>query len=167
MSREKLTRAFLWLSILGWAIALGAKLYDLAVLAGAWSAAPPASFDLLPYGKRWPVDPGDFFQPLSVVMTIGILGTVIAGWKTPWNYRGWLVVPLLAFLIAWAVTPTIFWPMISELWGIHTGRLARTDAEAIQLAHRWIVSDSLRVVLMLAGFLSYVRAMSVPFPRQE
>ena len=89
MSREKLTRGFLWFSIIGWAVALGGKLYDLVVVAGAWSASPPASFDLLPYGKRWPVDPGDFFQPLSVIMVIGILGAVIAGWKTPWNYRVW------------------------------------------------------------------------------
>jgi len=166
MSREKLTRGFLWFSILGWAVALGGKLYDLVVVAGAWSASPPASFDLLPYGKRWPVDPGDFFQPLSVIMAIGILGTVIAGWKTPWNYRVWLVVPLAVFGIAWAVTPTIFWPMIGELWGIHTGKLVRTDAEAIQLAHRWIVADSWRVVLMLAGFLSYIRAIGEPYPRQ-
>ena len=167
MSREKLTRGFLWFSILGWAIGLGAKLFDLIVLAGAWSASPPASFDLLPYGQRWPVDPGNFFQPLSAIMVIGIVGSVIAGWKTPWNYRVLLVVPLIAFTIVWAVTPTIFWPMIGELWGIHKGRLVRTDAQAIQLAHRWIVSDSLRLLVILVGFLSYVRAISVPYPRRK
>ena len=167
MSREKLTREFLWFSVLGWAVALGAKLYDLVVLAGAWSASPPASFDLLPYGHRWPVDPGNFFQPLSVVMVIGILGTVIAGWKTPWNYRVWLVVPVIAFILVWAFTPTVFWPMISELWGIHTGKLVRTDAQAVQLAHRWIVYDSLRIVAILVGFLSYVRAISEPYPRKR
>ena len=167
MSRERWTRGFLWVSILGFAVGLGAKLFDLVVLAGAWSASPPASFDLLPYGRRWPVDPGNFFQPLSAIMLIGILGTVIAGWKTPWRYKVWLVVPLIAFVIVWIFTPTVFWPMISELWGIHTGRLLRSDAQAIQLAHRWIVSDSLRTVVIALGFLSSIRAISVPYPQKS
>ena len=63
MSSERLTRLFLWLSIFGWGVGLGAKLFDLIVLAGAWSAAPPASLSLLPYGPRYPLNPGDFFQP--------------------------------------------------------------------------------------------------------
>ena len=167
MSREKWTRGFLWISIAVLAVGVGAKLYDLIVLAGAWSASPPASFDLLPYGRRWPVNPGNFFQPLGVMSLIAILGSVIAGWKTPWRYRAWLVVPLITFVVVWIFTPTVFWPMISELWGIHTGRLVRTDAQAIQLAHRWIVSDSLRTVVGAVGFLSSVRAISVPYPQQK
>lgn len=165
MSRERLVRAFLWLSVLGWAIGLGAKLYDLLVLASAWSAAPPASFELLPYGRRWPVDPGAFFQPLSAVMAIGVAGAVLAGWRTPWSYRIWLVAPLMAFVIVWIATPTVFWPMIDELWGIRSGKLARTDAQALELARRWLAWDAGRVVVILAGFLAVVRAISLPYPR--
>jgi len=51
--RLRLLRLFLWISVLGWGIGLGAKLFDLLVLAGAWSAAPPASLAFLPYGSHW------------------------------------------------------------------------------------------------------------------
>jgi hypothetical protein len=64
----KALRIFLWIVVLGWAIALGAKLFDLVVVAGAWSASPPTSFALLPCGKRYPIDSADFFIPLSVIL---------------------------------------------------------------------------------------------------
>jgi len=38
------------------------------------------------------------------------------------------------FLIIWAVTPTVFWPMIHELYGAATGKMVRSDAELIALA---------------------------------
>jgi hypothetical protein len=53
-----LLRAFLWLSVLAWGIGVGAKLYDLIVVAGAWSASPPESLSLMPYGAHYPVMPG-------------------------------------------------------------------------------------------------------------
>ena len=56
-------KGFLWFSVLCWGIGLGAKLFDLIVVAAAWGAAPPASLALMPYGPRYPINPGDFFQP--------------------------------------------------------------------------------------------------------
>src|SRR6266404_8585784 len=93
--RLRLMGIFLWMSVLGWGVGLGAKLFDLLVVAGAWSAAPPGSFALLPYGPRFPVNPGDFFQPLSLPLLAGILGALICGWKTPFEYRVWLLIPLV------------------------------------------------------------------------
>src|SRR5438094_9268436 len=95
--RLRLMRIFLWISVLGWGIGLGAKLFDLLVVAGAWSAAPPASFALLPYGPHFPINPGDFFQPLSGVMVLGILGALISGWKAPLWLRLWLWLPVSCF----------------------------------------------------------------------
>ena len=160
--RLRLMRIFLWISVLGWGIGLGAKLFDLLILAGAWSANPPASFALLPYGPRFPMNPGDFFQPLSVPMLVGILGALICGWKTPFEYRVWLWLPVIMFLVIWVLTPTIFWPMIRELYGTATGKIVRSDAEAIQLAHCWIIWDWWRVAMIAVGFVSSVRAISLP-----
>ena len=47
MSRAQLTRGFLWFSVLGWGIGLGAKLFDLIVVARAWGDAPPTSLTLM------------------------------------------------------------------------------------------------------------------------
>ena len=167
MSRERLTRGFLWFSVFGWAIGLGAKLFDLIVVAGAWGAAPPASLALMPYGPHYPLNPGDFFQPLSALMVVGILGALISGWKTPLEYRIWLWLPVIAFVIIWIFTPTVFWPMIRELYGAGSGKIVKSDAELILLVRRWMIWDWLRVALIALGFLASVRALSTPFPRRD
>jgi hypothetical protein len=167
MSREQLTTGFLWVSIIGWGIGLGAKLFDLIIVAGAWGAAPPASLALMPYGPHYPLNPGDFFQPLSALMVVGVLGTLISGWKTPLEYRIWLWVPVIAFLFIWIFTPTVFWPMIRELYGAGSGRIVRSEAESILLVRRWMIWDWFRVVLIAAGFVSSVRATSIPYPRND
>jgi hypothetical protein len=155
----RVMRAFLWIAVIGWAIGLGAKLFDLVVVAGAWSASPPASFALLPYGKSYPIDPGDFFLPLSVLMAICSIGALISGWKS--HVRLWLWLPVVIFFIIWAITPTVFWPMIRQLYGTAIGRIAATDTESVRLAHRWLVCDSFRVVLIAIGFIASVRALSL------
>jgi hypothetical protein len=158
------TRIFLWLSIFAGGIGLGAKLFDLLVLAGAWGASPPGSLALMPYGPRYPIDPGNFFQPLSAILLLGMLGAVISGWKTPWEYRVWLLLPVLMFLLIWIFTPTIFWPMIRELYGVGRGKIVESDAQVLQTVHRWVIYDWLRVVAIAVAFLSSVRAISAPFP---
>jgi hypothetical protein len=64
-------------------LVLGAKLFDLRVLVGAWSLSPPESLSLLPDGPRWPVDTGDFFIPLSGGYLLACLAARIASWPTP------------------------------------------------------------------------------------
>jgi len=167
MSQAQLTRGFLWFSVVGWSIGLGAKLFDLIVVAGAWGAAPPASLALMPYGPRYPMNPGDFFQPLSVLMVVGILGALISGWKTRLEYRIWLWLPVITFLIIWILTPTVFWPMIRELYVASSVKNERSDAELIGLVRRWMIWDWLRVTLIATGFVSSVRAISIPFPRSD
>ncbi len=151
-------RFFLWIAVLGWGIGLGAKLFDLIVIAGAWSAAPPASFALLPYGSRFPIDPGDFFQPLSAVMALGTVGALITGWRTPFQSRIWLWIAVIMFLIIWAVTPTVFWSMIHELYGTATGKIVASNADSARLARRWVVvglvsggADRHRLYFVCAG----------------
>ena len=158
-------RIFLWIAIVGWAVGLGAKLFDLVVVGGAWAASPPASFALLPYGKRYPIDPGDFFIPLSALIAVGSIGSLISGWRS--TVRVWLWIGVIAFLIIWALTPTVFWPMIHQLYGTAIGRITATDAESVQLSHRWFVWDWLRVALIAVGFVASVRAISLPVATKE
>ena len=163
----RLIRIFLWISVVAGGIGLGAKVFDLLVLAGAWGAAPPASLALMPYGSRFPMNPGDFFQPLSVVLLVGVLGALVSGWKTPFAYRVWLWLPVLMFIIIWIFTPTVFWPMIRELYGASRGSIAISDADAVRLVRQWIICDWLRVAAIAVAFVSSVRAISVPFPARQ
>jgi hypothetical protein len=163
MSRAWWTRLFLWLSVTTWAIALGAKLFDLLVLAGAWGASPPASLALYPYGRSWPVNPGDFFQPLSAVLLITILGVVVSGWNTEQSYRRWLWVPVIAFTVIWISTPTMFWPIITELYRVARGKVIADHSHVAKLVRQWFVYDWLRLCVIAVGFLASVRAISVPY----
>ena len=165
MTRQGWARAFLWVAVFGWAIGLGAKIFDLAVLATAWGASPPESLTLMPYGPKYPVDPGTFFQPLSVLMIPPTIGALVAGWKTPWSYRHWLLIPLLSFLAIWILTPTIFWPMIRVLYLSGVGRISHSSAELALVVRRWMLWDSFRIVLIAVGFFGSVGALSQPYPR--
>lgn len=161
IGRRRTMRLFLLLSVVTLAVGLGAKLFDLLVVATAWGAAPPTSFAHLPYGKEFPIDPGLFFQPLSALIVVGIAGALISGWKC--SLRFWLLLPVVSFAIIWILTPTIFWPMIDQLWSVHKARISLTDLEQVALVRRWFIWDSFRIVLIGIGFLSSLRALSGPF----
>lgn len=152
--------AFLWIAVTAWGIGLGAKLFDLLVVAGSWGASPPESFARLPYGAHYPITPGGFFQPLSIVMAVSIFGALVAGWSQPRRVKTWLCVGSLAFVVIWAITPTVFWPMINQQYDIATGKIIASSAEAIALTARWVRWDSGRIVLIAVGFLASVRALN-------
>ena len=92
-------------------------------------------------------------------MLIGVVGAVISGWRAPSQLRAWLWLPLIAFLMIWAATPTIFWPMNHDLYFGAIGKISKSDAE---LARRWVAFDWVRVGIIAIGFISSVRAISMP-----
>lgn len=164
--RESVTKAFLWLTALTGGPLLGAKLFDLLVLAGAWSAHAPQSLAMMPYGKAWPVDTGLFFIPFSAAMLIGGFGALIAGWNTPWRYRWLLCIPSIGILLLLILTVVEFWPMNAALYyhGVHSPKDSITDLQSIAMAQRWIQLDWLRVLGAAAAFVSALRALTCPWP---
>lgn len=166
IDRKKATRFFLWLAVLVGGPLLGAKLFDLLVLAGAWSAHPPSSLAMMPYGKAWPVDTGVFFIPFSAAMLIAGFGALAAGWRTPWQYRWMLCLPSVGILLLLVLTVVAFWPMNAALYyhGIHSPKDTITDAESIALTRQWIALDWLRVAGATAAFVAPLRALTLPWP---
>ncbi len=74
--RVRLTRIFLWLSVLAGGTLIGAKLYDLVVVAGAWSAAPPGVFDA---NAIWATFPRRLAVSAPSILAVWIF-TVVAFW---------------------------------------------------------------------------------------
>ena len=165
-TRKTTTRAFLWLAVLVGGPLVGAKLFDLVVLAGAWSARPPASLAMMPYGRAWPVDTGLFFVPFSALMLVAGFGALVAGWRTPWRYRWMLCLPSLGILLLLVLTVTEFWPMNAALYyhGIHSPKDTITDAQSIAMARRWVALEGLRVAGATAAFVAPLRALTLPWP---
>lgn len=169
IGRRNVTRAFLWLAVLLGGPLLGAKLFDLLVLAGAWSANPPASLAMMPYGKAWPVDTGVFFIPFSAGMLVAGFGALIAGWRTPWRYRWLLCLPSVGILLLLIVTVVAFWPMNAALYyhGIGSPKDTITDAESIAMARRWVALDWVRVAGATAAFIAPLKALTMPWPQDR
>ncbi|MEW5978332.1 MAG: anthrone oxygenase family protein [Acidobacteriota bacterium] len=151
---------FLWIAVITSGVAFGAKLFEFTVVISAWAADPPASLSLMPYGPGHPYDPGDFFLPLSILALIGWVGALVCARKALRSYRIWLWVALASFLVIWLATPTLFWPMIGDLY--HAGTGARTlDASAAQsLVNRWLVLDWLRTAFIAVGLVCAIQALS-------
>jgi hypothetical protein len=160
------TRVFLWISVLAWGILVGGKLFDLRVLVGAWSASPPESLSLLPYGPRFPVDTGDYFFPSSVALLICSFGGLIAGWQTPPSFRVLLAVPPLMLLATLVLTVLWFWPANRALWAVarRAPGAMQDQAAVAELVRQWVRYDWIRVGVGLLGFVCSIRAISVPFP---
>lgn len=164
--RARLARVFLWVSVLAWGVLLGGKLFDLRVLVGAWSASPPESLALLPYGPRFPVDTGDYFFPSSVALLVCSIGGMAAGWTTPWRFRILLVLPAAMLAVTLAFTILWFWPANAALWAVARGapNAIQDPDEVASLVRRWVSYDWVRVALGVIGFVSSIRAISLPFP---
>jgi hypothetical protein len=157
-------RAFLLDFVLAWGVGVGAKLFDLLVVARAWSASPPESLKLMPYGPHYPVNPGQFFLPTPIVILVSSLGALIAGWKRP-GHRIWLLSSAALFVALFVFTMIVFWPMNGTLYraGLAEGS-AGSEADVVRLARRWLALDWLRLAVMTAGFISALRAISLPVP---
>jgi hypothetical protein len=166
--RQRATRTFLWIAVLVGGPLLGAKLFDLLVLAGAWGSHPPASLAMMPYGKAWPVDTGVFFIPFSAAMLIAGFGALAAGWRTPWYYRWMLCLPSIGILLLLILTVVAFWPMNAALYyhGVHSPKDTITDAQSIIMTRQWISLDWLRVAGATAAFVAPLRALTMPWPTE-
>ena len=67
-------------------------MFDHVVLVGAWSASPPESLSLLPYGPRFPVDTGDyFFSQFSCV--VGVLIRALYHWMENASWIPYFALP--------------------------------------------------------------------------
>ncbi|NMN04864.1 MULTISPECIES: DUF1772 domain-containing protein [unclassified Novosphingobium] len=168
MAREQATKAFLWLAVLAGGPLLGAKLFDLLVLAGAWSANPPQSLAMMPYGKAWPVDTGVFFIPFSAAMLVAGFGALAAGWKTPWRYRWLLCLPSVGILSLLILTVAAFWPMNAALFyhGAGSPKDSITDAQSIAMARLWVQLDWVRIAGAAAAFVAAISALTLPWPQE-
>lgn len=165
-ARERWTRFFLWVCVLAWGILLGAKLFDLRVLVGAWSASPPESLGLLPYGPRYPVDTGEFFIPSSAALLLASLGALVSGWKTPPRYRILLLVSAAMIFGVLIFTVLAFWPRNAALWAVaqHSPRAIQDPARVLAMVREWVRYDWGRIAMATVGYLAALRAISVPFP---
>ena len=104
---------------------------------------------------------------VSLSILVGSIGALATGWKAPVQYRVWLWSSAILIFIVWLLTMVVMWRMNGELYAAASTSVGSSisPTELVRLARRWIAYDWLRVVMMAAGFVSSVRAISLIAPR--
>lgn len=160
-TRNTWLSVFLWINVIAWSIAFGGKLFELVVVIPSWAANPPESLSLMPYGPRYPFNPGDFFQPLGLVALVGCVGSLICGWHAPARYKILLWVPFAVLLVTAVATPTLFWPLITALYRAGTGTAPLSESAVQALVHKWLWYDWIRAALGIPALGCAVQALSM------
>jgi hypothetical protein len=143
-------------ALLGFAIYLGAAVYEAAVIAPLWSAAPPASV------SAWaalPIRPDSsaLFQPLVAIIVVAtsmawMSGLTERGWR-----RWWLTVALACAAALAADVVLLLTPCERSLFG--AAALADHDnAVLIALTGDWIRASAFRFAALIVGAWSTYRA---------
>lgn len=142
--------------MLGFAMHLGAALYEAMVVAPMWSASPPKSITSWAMLANRP-NSAALFHPLAGVIVVAMLlawvsGVTVRGWR-----RWWLTLALAASAALVAVTFLMVLPCERLLFG----SVALGDGDAptlIALTGEWIRAAALRFAVLLVGAWATWRA---------
>ncbi len=170
MTRQfSIAQIFLWLFVIALGIEIGAGLYETLVVMPLWTLAPPDSvnayyqhnaanpqFALNAGGRFWM-----FFTPLVGLLAIA---TLLSGLRTRPEHRKWRIAGTVLTLIVVMFTFVWFVPNIIQLTG--EGVMAMSSDEVTSLTNWWVRLNWVRAVLYLAGWLTALRALSIP-PKVE
>lgn len=161
-TRSLITQLLLWYNVLSMSIWFGGTIYQMLVIVPLWSSSPPESVRAFFQGTEYMRTIRHFFGPPTMLARgLPLLLGLIAGWELR-THRFWLAVPVVCMIVGLVMTLAYIYPINDILFAKAGGDLA---PEAVRkLARQWIIADRLRLAIMTIGFLSLLRALSIPFP---
>lgn len=159
-TRNRIAQILLWVSILGFTTWVGGTLYQMLVIVPMWSASPPESLRAFLSGTRFNEMIGHFFgPPIMIARNAPPLAALIFGWRLP--HRKWLLAATVCMASGVIFTVVYIYPINAVLF---TQAGDHSPEEIGSMLHRWIVADRVRFGVGVIGFLSLLRALSIPFP---
>jgi hypothetical protein len=162
-TRTLIANILLWYNVLSISVWFGGTIYQMLVIVPLWSASPPESVRAFMQGTQYLRTVLHFFgPPFMALRAIPLLLGLIAGWHLT-THRVWLLLPVVCMAISVVMTFTYIYPINAVLFEQAGGNLSAIEIQA--LARRWIIADRVRLGIMAAGFISLLRALSIPFPR--
>jgi hypothetical protein len=155
----------LWLFVIALGIELGAGLYETLVVMPAWTSAIPDS--VIGYYQHNAANPkfalnagGRFWMIATPSVGLFALLTLLTSFKTRAEHRKWRLLGGGLALIVVIATFAWFVPNIIKLFS--EGVLTIGRDEVASLANWWVRLNWVRVVVYSAGWLSALRALSIP-----
>ncbi len=160
--RNLIVQILLWYNVISMSIYIGGTVYQMLVIVPLWSASPPESVRAFFQGTEYLRTIRNFFGPPTMVArALPLLLGLIAGWKLA-THRAWLSVPVVCVALALVMTLAYIYPINDVLFAQAGGNLA---PEAVRkMVRQWVIADRIRLGIMTIGFLSLLRALSIPFP---
>lgn len=143
-------------AVLGFALHLGAGVYDAALVAPLWSLDPPQSV------RAWLTltskpDPAVLFDPLLAIIVVSTLMSWISGLTTRGWRRWWLTLVLIAAGGLAAIVVALLTPCERQLFEV----AAQPDANpavVAALTGEWMQWTAARLAVLLFGFWAAYRA---------
>ncbi|HEX6127235.1 MAG TPA: DUF1772 domain-containing protein [Pyrinomonadaceae bacterium] len=163
--RAKLFSLFLWLAIIAAATWFGGTLYQMLVIVPMWAASPPESVREFFTQTRYNETIWNFFgPPFMIARSLPLVLAIIFGWHLR-PQRTWLLIAVLVKAFGIAFTLFYIYP-INEVLFLNAGG-NHSPEEVRQLVDKWVLSDRIRFVVGTIGFISLLRALSLPIERQR
>lgn len=147
----------LWIAVIAWGFWLGGLIYEMVVIIPLGSANLPNS--VLEWNARpnFAVNPTSFYLPTVITLILSSLLATVLNWKSR-NQRIWLILSTVCVITAFVFTLLYFFPKNDVLFRNQVSGLSGDEITAI--ANAWIRGNYLRVVMLIVGFFSALKAFS-------
>lgn len=149
------SRAWGGLSLLAFAVHLGATVYEDAVVAPMWMADPPKSIAAWNALSIRP-DGTSFFQSLVAIAVVSTAMAWMSGLSSRGSRRWWLSLALACSVGLAAVTMLQVMP--AQRWLFGAGALQGNDAAIVAWSGDWLRASAIRAAVLLVGAWAAFRA---------
>lgn len=162
-TRDKALCIALWAAVLGLSLWVGGTVFNMLVIVPLWSSSPPASVQAFFGGTEFNRTVFNFFgPPWMALRNFPIFVALVLAWHRPVHRRLLLVTTAcvafgLVFTLAYVyrINDVLMNPVGSSASG----------AEIQALVRRWIWADRLRFAVGVVGYVTLLRAFSLPLRR--
>lgn len=164
-TRTRIAQIFLWLSVISISIYIGGTVFSMSVIVPMWNASPPESVRAFFLGTQFNRTIGNFFgPPFMISRYLPLWVCLIAGWHLK-THRKYFLLTVVCFTFGVAFTLFYIYPINAVLFAQAGG--SHSAEEIRQMAHQWVLADRVRFAVSSVGFLSLLRALSIPFPARD
>ncbi len=156
---DSISRALLWLFVINLGIPLGAGLYESRIVVPRWISGSSDGVQHWNAEAARRDDTGRRFWGFvtTVPLTLLTLANLIAAWRAPAPVRGWWMAAAIAAVADRAITFAYFIPTMVRLMR------APDSPESVAVAIRWARLNYVRLAILLAAWLTALKAFSLSY----
>jgi hypothetical protein len=160
MMAQYVPEVLLWLFVINHGIAFGAGLYEQRIILPLWFSRTSESGFRVDSAAMRSTDTGRRFWAFVTTgpLTLLTLANLVAAWQSQGQRHEWWLAAAVITLVERVVTFSYFIPTAIRLMRAD----ALVPAKVESMASRWMALNHFRAALGLVGWLTALKALSVP-----